>query len=59
MVQLKLAKAALEEAKTTSYNFSLANDKFKGVKKADLKDFGEILCAKLNLTLASNKSHQE
>jgi len=56
MRQLKLAKAALEEAKTTSYNFSLANDKFRGVKKEDLEAFGEILCAKLNLTLDTNKS---
>merc|ERR1712037_376487 len=41
---------ALKRAKATSFEYSLANDRFKGVKKEDLTTFGEAVCEKLHLT---------
>merc|ERR1719264_270902 len=41
---------ALKRAKATSFEYSLSNDRFKGVKKEDLTTFGEAVCEKLHLT---------
>jgi len=56
--QLKIAEAALKCAFVTSYDSSLANDKFKGITKSNeaLKNFANIVIGKLGLKLEDNKN---
>ena len=56
--QLKIAEAALKCAFVTSYDSSLANDKFEGVSTttAALTNFADIVVRKLGLELESNKT---
>merc|ERR1712008_389775 len=47
--ELKLAQDALANARSKSFQSSVANDKFKGFYKEDLDKFGGLLCNKLGL----------
>jgi len=53
--KLNLAVTALKRAKATGFDYSLANDKFEGVKKENVTKFCDIVCKKLHLVEGRHK----
>ena len=49
LAELKIAQDALANARSKSFQASVANDKFRGVYREDLDRFGTLLCNKLAL----------